>query len=63
MLNIPTLFTDKKILLSYDYDQLKDLVDTDIDHSEHIENLSVPGDKGCICKDYFKTTLKLNFLD
>ena len=56
-LNVPTLFTDKKELLSYDYDQVKNLVDTDIDHYTFIDNLSIAEDKGTLCKNYFKSIM------
>ena len=39
-MNLPDFFTDKDELLNYNFSQLKDLVNTDIDHSTIIENLS-----------------------
>ena len=56
-MDIPTLFTDKQLLISYDYEQLKDLINTDIDHYKYIENLSVSKNTPELCKDYFKSIM------
>ena len=39
-MNLPDFFTDKDELLNYDFSQFKNLVNTDIDYSTIIENLS-----------------------
>ena len=48
--DIPTLFTNKKDILQYDFNQIDDLVGSDIDHYKFIDNLSVPDSDKSICK-------------
>ena len=55
-MDIPDFFTDRQLLKNYDYSFDK-YIDSDIDQSFHIENLSVPGDKAVLCSDYFKSIL------
>ena len=54
---IPTLFTDKKDIISYNYDNIDHLVDSKIDHYKFIDNLSVPDPDKIICKKYFKSIM------
>ena len=54
---IPTLFSDKTELLTYDYDKLREWVDGESDHSVYHENLSVPRDKGPLCVRYYKSIM------
>ena len=54
---IPTLFTDKETLLRYDYNQLDQWMDSHIDRYRFLENLSVPMEKGLLCKKYFKSIM------
>jgi len=55
--DIPTLFTNKKDILTYDFNQIDDLVGSDIDHYEFIDNLSVPDPDKTLCKQYFKSIM------
>ena len=55
-MDIPDFFTDRKLLKNYEY-SFENYIDSDIDHTFHIENLSVPGDKAGLCSDYFKSIL------
>ena len=52
--DIPTLFTNKKDILTYDFNQIDDLVGSDIDHYEFIDNLSVPDPDKTLSRRYFK---------
>jgi len=56
-MDIPTFFSDKEDILNFDYSVLKDLLDTDIDYSHTIDNLSpdIPKDK--LLQDYFRSIL------
>ena len=56
-MNLPDFFTDKDELLNYNFSQLKDLVNTDIDHSTIIENLSPLVKKELLVEQYFKSIL------
>ena len=53
-LDIPTLFTNKKELLSYDFSFDK-LIDSEFDESFFIDNLSIPDDKKYLCESYLKS--------
>ena len=54
--DIPDFFTDKNILLNYKF-SFDNFLDSDIDESYIINNLSVPGDKKKLCENYFKSIL------
>jgi benzoate 4-monooxygenase len=56
-MEIPTLFTDKQKLINFDYDKLESLINSDIDNYKFINNLSVPGKKEIILKNYFKSII------
>jgi cytochrome P450 len=55
--DIPTLFSDKSKIVSYDYEKIGSLIGSEIDHTEDIENLSLPGDKRDICVSYFRSIM------
>ena len=55
-MDIPDFFTDKEKILTYDF-SFDRFIDTDIDESYLIDNLSVPGDKQELCESYFKSIL------
>ena len=44
-MEIPSFFTDPQLLITYNYNQLSNLVDTDIDFYQYIDNLSIPLNK------------------
>jgi len=56
-MNLPDFFTDKDELLNYNFPQLKNLVNTDIDYSTIIENLSPLVKKELLVEQYFKSIL------
>ena len=56
-MDIPTFFSDKKYILTYDYNKINQLVDSDINHYEFIDNLSVYDPEKTLCKQYFQSIL------
>lgn len=54
---IPTFFSDKKDIFTYDYNNVTNLVDSDINHYEFINNLSVPDPDKTLCRDYFQSIM------
>ena len=54
-MEIPDFFTDKDELLNYDFSRLRNLVNTDIDYSTIIENLSPLVKKELLVEQYFKS--------
>ena len=40
-MELPNFFTDKNTLLTYNYNNLKQILNTDIDNSYRIDNLSI----------------------
>ena len=56
-MEIPDFFTDKDELLNYDFSRLRNLVNTDIDYSTIIENLSPLVKKELLVEQYFKSIL------
>ena len=54
-MEIPSFFTDPQLLITYNYNQLSNLVDTDIDFYQYIDNLSIPLNKNKLVVDYFKS--------
>ena len=56
-MDIPSFFSDKQYIMNFDYDSITEFIDSEIDESFYIENLSIPLDKKIICKDYFKSIL------
>ena len=57
MNDIPQLFTDKKNILSYDFDRTDAYIDNEINKYMYIHNLSIPGDQKQLCKQYFKSII------
>ena len=57
MNDIPQLFTDKKDILSYDFDNTDAYIDSEINEYMYIHNLSIPGDQKQLCKQYFKSII------
>ena len=56
-MDIPTFFSDKKDILTYDYNKINELVNSDINHYEFIENLSVYDPEKTLCKQYFQSIM------
>lgn len=56
-MDVPTFFSDKKDILTYDYNKINQLVDSDINHYEFIENLSVYDPDKTLCKHYFQSIM------
>jgi cytochrome P450 len=56
-MDIPTFFTDKQTILNYDFDQVQQFIGSDVDHTEYIQNLSVPDPDKKLCQEYFKSIL------
>ena len=56
-IDIPTLFTDKSKIVTYNYDLIDHLIGSEIDHYEFIDNLSVPDSNKELCKNYFKSIM------
>ena len=56
-MDIPNFFTEKDKILNFDYSSLRDLVNTDIDHSTIIEHLSPNVNKEILLEQYFKSIL------
>ena len=57
MEGIPTLFSGKEIIFTYEYDKIDPLVGSDIDHYIFIDNLSIPDPMNTLCKEYFKSIM------
>jgi len=55
--DIPTLFTDKSKIVTYNYDNIDHLIGSEIDHYEFIDNLSVPDSNKELCKNYFQSIM------
>lgn len=55
--DIPTFFTDKDELLTYDYSVIEKYLGTDFDFSQEIYNLSPYEDKKKLSTEYFKSIL------
>jgi len=55
--DIPDFFTDKAELVTYDYSVLGKYLDTELDYSQEIYNLSPHEDKTKLSIDYFKSIL------
>ena len=53
-MEIPDFFTDKEKLLSYDFSLINNYLNTDIDNTYHIENLSLEKE---LAASYFKSIL------
>ena len=56
-MDVPTFFSDKKDILTYDYNKINQLVDSDINHYEFIENLSIYDPDKTLCKQYFQSIM------
>ena len=41
-MEVPNFFSDKEKIFNFDYSSIRDLIQSEIDHSTIIENLSVP---------------------
>jgi cytochrome P450 len=54
---IPTFFSEKKDIFTYDYNNVTKLLDSDINHYEFIDNLGVPDLDNELCKLYFKSIM------
>lgn len=55
--DIPTVFSSKEKILTYDYNMIDQLVDSTIDHYKYIDNLSVPDKDKLLCKHYFESIM------
>ena len=53
-MDIPDFFTNKEKLLSYDFSLINNYLNTEIDHTYHIKNLSLEKE---LLVDYFKSIL------
>jgi hypothetical protein len=56
-MEVPTFFSEKKDIFSYDYNNVTNLLDSDINHYEFIDNLSVPDPEKNLCRDYFQSIM------
>ena len=57
-MELPNFFTDKNTLLTYNYNNLKQILNTDIDNYYRIDNLSIDNkDHNTLCINYFKSIL------
>ena len=54
-MDIPTFFSDRKEILTYDYSKVLNLLGTKNDHSYAISNLSIDDEN--IVSDYFKSIM------
>ena len=54
---IPTFFSEKKDIFTYDYNNVTNLLDSNINHYEFIDNLSVPDPDKTLCRDYFQSIM------
>ena len=57
-MEIPSFFSEKEKKLNFDYSILQDSIDSDIDHSTFIDNLSPPVEKTKLLVNYFKSILQ-----
>ena len=57
-MEIPSFFSEKEKILNFDYSILQDSIDSDIDHSTFIDNLSPPIEKTKLIVTYFKSILQ-----
>lgn len=55
-MDIPDFFTDIQKISTYDFN-LDSFIDSEIDKSFYIQNLSVPGNQQKYCEEYFKSIL------
>lgn len=56
-MEVPNFFSDKEKIFNFDYSSIRDLVQSEIDHSTIIENLSVPMKQEILAEKYFKSIL------
>ena len=54
---IPSFFSDMKTINEFDYEMINRFINSEIDHSTYIKNLSIPLDKNILCQQYFKSIL------
>ena len=56
-MDIPSFFSDKYKIFNFDYSSVKELIQSDMDHSFIIENLSPMIKQDVILAQYFKSIL------
>ena len=56
-MDVPGFFSEKDKILNFDYSSIQELINTDIDHSTIIENLSPMIKKEKMLIQYFKSIL------
>ena len=56
-LDIPSFFSEKSKLLGFDYSKIKELCDSEIDHSFPIDHLTPLVKKEILLEGYFKSIL------
>jgi len=54
---IPSFLSGVKTINEFDYEKIADFINSEIDHSTYIHNLSIPLDKKILCQQYFKSIL------
>jgi len=57
-MNIPSFFSEKETILSFDYSQINKYINSSIDKSFFIPNLSPPDDRHNLCSEYLKSILQ-----
>ena len=56
-MEVPNFFSDKEKIFNFDYSSIRDLIQSEIDHSTIIENLSIPMKQEIVAEKYFKSIL------
>ena len=56
-MEVPTFFSEKKDIFTYDYNNVAKLLDSNINYYEFIDNLSVPDPDKTLCRDYFQSIM------
>ena len=59
-MDIPSFFSEKEKIINFDYSSLQTLIDSELDHSTIIENLSPPIEKTKLIIGYFKSIIFSN---
>ena len=57
-MDIPSFFSEKEKIINFDYSILQEIIDSELDHSTIIENLSPPINKNILVTSYFKSILQ-----
>ena len=56
-MDIPSLFSDQSKIMNFDFSSLQNYIDSDIDFSTYIDNLSPSVEKHILFESYFKSIL------